>query len=190
MSKNKKDRDEDNFIPETEFPKISKLIAKYVEFPEFAHADTSKGYFCASCTFFWEGHDHCAIVLSKGESSDGKNSTIIAPYGMCALWQPNYDVISPRKHASQKERPRKREARISKKRAGYFEIDAFKNNNDLEHGYFCYNCIYFINLRGGKCAIVKSEGEDCYGNKSGIIAPHGYCALWAPNHDMIQKKIH
>jgi hypothetical protein len=83
-----------------------------------------------------------------------------------------------------------KEARISKKRAGYFEIDEFKKNNDLAHGYFCYNCVYFINISGGKCAIVKSKGEDCYGKDSGIIAPHGYCALWAPNYEIIKSVKH
>jgi hypothetical protein len=99
----KSNDDEDNYIPETEFPKIPKLIAKYVEFPEFKNADLTKGYFCASCTFFWEGHDHCAIVLSKGESSDGANSTIIAPYAMCALWQPNYEVINGKNGSENKK---------------------------------------------------------------------------------------
>jgi hypothetical protein len=34
------------YIPDTEIDKVSKLAAKYFEYPEFSHADTSKGYFC------------------------------------------------------------------------------------------------------------------------------------------------
>jgi hypothetical protein len=82
---------------ESEIPKISKLLAKYVEFSEFAQADFSKGYFCASCIYFWEGHDDCAIVYSKGESADGETSDRIAPYAMCDLWKPNWDVIRSKK---------------------------------------------------------------------------------------------
>jgi len=74
-------------IPGTEFDKVAKLLARYVEFPQFKDADTSKGYFCASCVYFYEGQDECAIVQSKGESADGENSSRIAPYGMCALWK-------------------------------------------------------------------------------------------------------
>ena len=81
-----------------------------------------------------------------------------------------------------------KEARISKKRAGYFAIDDFKNNNDLDHGYFCYSCVYFMNVQGGRCAIVHNHGQDCFGNTSDIIAPHGYCALWAPNHEIVKRK--
>ncbi|HYB75451.1 MAG TPA: hypothetical protein VEC08_00685 [Nitrososphaerales archaeon] len=74
-------------IPGTQFEKIAKLLARYVEFPEFKDADTSKGYFCASCVYFDEGQDECAIVQSKGESADGESSSRIAPYGMCSLWK-------------------------------------------------------------------------------------------------------
>jgi hypothetical protein len=74
-------------IPGTQFDKVPKLLARYVEFSEFKSADTSKGYFCASCVYFFEGKDECAIVQSKGESADGQNSDRIAPYGMCALWK-------------------------------------------------------------------------------------------------------
>ena len=81
------------YIPDTELEKESKLIARYVEFSEFSHADTSKGYYCASCVYFWEGHDDCAIVYKKGESADGVSSDRIAPYGMCMLWKPNWELI-------------------------------------------------------------------------------------------------
>ncbi|MGP8124317.1 MAG: hypothetical protein ACLQEQ_00370 [Nitrososphaerales archaeon] len=74
-------------IPGTDFDKVAKLLARYVEFSEFKNVDTSKGYFCASCIYFFEGNDECAIVQSKGESADGVNSDRIAPHGMCALWK-------------------------------------------------------------------------------------------------------
>ena len=74
-------------IPGTDFEKVVKLLARYVEFSEFKNADTGKGYFCAACVYFFEGKDECAIVQSKGESADGVNSDRIAPYGMCALWK-------------------------------------------------------------------------------------------------------
>lgn len=81
------------YIPDTEIDKVSKLAAKYFEYREFSRADTSRGYFCGNCIYFWEGHDDCAIVYKKGESADGQNSDRIAPYGMCALWKPNWEVI-------------------------------------------------------------------------------------------------
>jgi hypothetical protein len=76
-----------NLIPDTQFEKIAKLLARYVEIPEFKNADTSKGYFCRTCVYFFEGKDECAIVQSGGESADGVNSDTIAPYGMCSLWK-------------------------------------------------------------------------------------------------------
>ncbi len=80
-----------------------------------------------------------------------------------------------------------KEARIPKKRAGYIEMDEFKNS-DLKQGYFCYACVYFANIGGGKCMIVRSNGEDCNGKFSKVIAPHGYCSLWAPNHAILKDK--
>jgi hypothetical protein len=74
-------------IQGTQFEKVAKLLARYIEFPEFKGGDTSKGYFCASCLYFIEVKSECAIVQSKGESADGENSDHIAPYGMCALWK-------------------------------------------------------------------------------------------------------
>ena len=75
------------FIPGTQFSKVDKLLARYVEFGQFKGADVSKGYFCASCLYFYEGKDECAIVKSEGESADGENTNHIAPHGMCALWK-------------------------------------------------------------------------------------------------------
>jgi hypothetical protein len=74
-------------IPGTQYEKVPKLLARYVEFSEFKDADTGKGYFCGSCVYFFDGKDECAIVQSKGESADGQTSDHIAPHGMCALWK-------------------------------------------------------------------------------------------------------
>ena len=74
-------------IPGTQYEKVPKLLARYVEFSSFKNVDTGKGYFCASCVYFFEGKDECAIVQSKGDSADGQDSDHIAPYGMCALWK-------------------------------------------------------------------------------------------------------
>jgi hypothetical protein len=71
----------------TQFEKVAKLLARYVEFSQFKDADLTKGYFCASCVYFFEGRNECAIVQSKGESADGESSNRIAPHGMCALWK-------------------------------------------------------------------------------------------------------
>jgi len=78
---------ESQVIPGTQYEKVAKLLARYVEFPQFKDSDTSKGYFCASCVYFFEAKNECAVVQSKGESADGVNSDHIAPHGMCALWK-------------------------------------------------------------------------------------------------------
>jgi len=74
-------------IPGTQYDKIPKLLARYVEFSQFKDANLSKGYFCYSCVYFVEEKNGCALVQSKGESADGVNSDHVAPYGMCALWK-------------------------------------------------------------------------------------------------------
>jgi len=76
-----------NQIPGTQYDKVAKLLARYVEFHQFKDADLSKGYFCYSCVYFLEDKDECALVQSRGESADGVNSDHIAPHGMCALWK-------------------------------------------------------------------------------------------------------
>lgn len=67
--------------------------------------------------------------------------------------------------------------KLSKATSGYAEIPLFENAN-LDEGYFCNDCVYFI--RENKCAIVKSDGIDVNGEQSGVIAPHGVCTLWYP----------
>jgi len=74
-------------ITGTQFEKVAKLLARYVEFSQFKTASLSEGYFCASCVYYFEGKNECALVQSKGESADGVNSDHIAPHGMCALWK-------------------------------------------------------------------------------------------------------
>jgi hypothetical protein len=76
-----------SLIPGTQYEKVPKLLARYIEFPEFKAADMNRGYFCANCVYFLEEKSECAIVQSKGESADGQNSDHIAPYAMCALWK-------------------------------------------------------------------------------------------------------
>ena len=43
----------------------------------------------------------------------------------------------------------------SKLTAGYVERDEFKDSN-LKKGFFCYNCIYWIDMTGGKCMILDT----------------------------------
>jgi hypothetical protein len=72
----------------------------------------------------------------------------------------------------------------SKLKAGYLECDEFKDSN-YEKGYFCYNCIYWMDTSGGKCMIVEDEGPDIFGKTSGVIAPHGCCNGYEANYDKI-----
>jgi hypothetical protein len=50
--------------------------------------DLHAGYLCYDCTFFIN-EDQCAIVQNGGHDVHGKESGIIAPYGVCSLWVPN-----------------------------------------------------------------------------------------------------
>lgn len=75
--------------------------------------------------------------------------------------------------------------KLSKLKASYIEYDKFADSN-LRQGYFCYNCIYWINIEGGKCILVKNEGYDVMGKESKIIAPHGCCAGYEPNYDKLE----
>ncbi len=75
----------------------------------------------------------------------------------------------------------------SKLKAGYVERDEFKDSN-LHKGFFCSNCIYWIDMTGGKCMIVDDKGSDLFGNISNVIAPHGCCSGYEPNFDAINEK--
>jgi hypothetical protein len=68
--------------------------------------------------------------------------------------------------------------KLSKATSGYLEIANFEKS-DLNTGYFCYDCLYFV--EGDDCAIVRQDGPDVNGEQSGRIAPHGICTLWAPD---------
>ena len=75
----------------------------------------------------------------------------------------------------------------SKLKAGYIERDEFKNSN-FQKGFFCYNCIYWINMTGGKCMMVNDKGPDLFGKVSDVIAPHGCCSVYTPDFDEINKR--
>ncbi len=62
--------------------------------------------------------------------------------------------------------------KASKLKTAYMERDEFKDS-DLHKGYFCYNCIYWLDTMGGRCMIVNENGIDVFGKYSKIIAPHG-----------------
>jgi hypothetical protein len=72
----------------------------------------------------------------------------------------------------------------TKLKAAYLERDEFKDSN-YHQGYFCYNCIYWMDTGGGKCMIVDDKGPDVFGNESGVIAAHGCCNGYEPNYDKI-----
>jgi hypothetical protein len=74
--------------------------------------------------------------------------------------------------------------KFSKLKASYVEYDKFTDSN-LNEGYFCYNCVYWINISGGKCMLVDNEGPDVLGKKSDVIAPHGCCAGYEANYDKL-----
>jgi hypothetical protein len=71
--------------------------------------------------------------------------------------------------------------KFTKLRASYIEYDKFSDSN-LHEGYFCYNCIYWINAGGGKCMLVEESGHDVLGKSSDVIAPHGCCSGYEPNY--------
>ena len=72
----------------------------------------------------------------------------------------------------------------TKLKTAYIERQEFKNS-DLHKGYFCYNCIYWVDSMDGRCMIVSDEGPDAFGKVSGVIAPHGCCNGYEPNKDKI-----
>ena len=56
--------------------------------------------------------------------------------------------------------------KLSKATSGYVENPFFEKAN-LNTGFFCYDCLYFI--EDNDCAIVKNEGPDVNGEESGVI---------------------
>ncbi len=77
--------------------------------------------------------------------------------------------------------------KLSKLKSGYLEREEFKDS-DIHKGFFCYNCIYWIDMTGGKCMIVDDKGPDLFGNVSDVIAPHGCCSLYEPDFDEINEQ--
>jgi len=71
-----------------QYPKLPKSTSGYVEVEHFKNADLHTGYFCYNCTYFIKDN-HCAIVEDSGPDVNEKESGIIAPYGICTLWDPN-----------------------------------------------------------------------------------------------------
>jgi hypothetical protein len=74
--------------------------------------------------------------------------------------------------------------KFSKLKASYIEYDKYADSN-LHQGYFCYNCIYWVNAKGGLCMLVKNEGPDVLGKNSDVIAPHGCCAGYEANPEKL-----
>jgi hypothetical protein len=74
-----------------QYPKLSKAASGYLEIDHFKNADQQAGYFCYSCIYFIK-NSQCAIVENRGPDVDGKVSGIIAPHGVCTLWEPNEEV--------------------------------------------------------------------------------------------------
>jgi hypothetical protein len=65
--------------------------------------------------------------------------------------------------------------KFSKLKASYIQYHKFSDSN-LHEGYFCYNCIFWIDAGGGKCMLVEEKGPDVMGKVSEVIAPYDCCA--------------
>jgi hypothetical protein len=76
----------------TKLKKLAKVTARYMEMEEFKDSDHHTGYFCYNCIYFMKPN-HCAIVADEGLDAYGKSSAEIAPYGICALWEPNKEEM-------------------------------------------------------------------------------------------------
>jgi hypothetical protein len=72
----------------TKLKKLSKAAARYIEMEQFKDSDHHTGYFCYNCIYFMKPN-HCAIVTNEGPDAYDNASGEIAPYGICALWEPN-----------------------------------------------------------------------------------------------------
>ena len=76
----------------TKLKKLAKATTRYMEMEEFKDSDRHAGYFCYNCMYFIKPN-HCAIVTDEGQDAYGMTSGQIAPYGICALWEPNKEEI-------------------------------------------------------------------------------------------------
>lgn len=76
-------------IPQaTQYPKLGKAQSGYLEIGFFKNADLHTGYFCYDCIYYVKDNQ-CAIVRSSGPDVRGEESGIIAPHGVCTLWEAN-----------------------------------------------------------------------------------------------------
>ena len=74
----------------TKFKKRSKLQASYIEYDKFADSNLHEGYFCYNCIYWMStSGGKCMLVEDKGPDVNGRESGIIAPHGLCTLWDPN-----------------------------------------------------------------------------------------------------
>jgi len=76
----------------TKLKKLTKVAARYIEMEQFKDSDHHTGYICYNCTYFMKPN-HCAIVDDEGQDIRGHDSGVIAPYGICAVWEPNEQEI-------------------------------------------------------------------------------------------------
>jgi hypothetical protein len=76
----------------TKLKKLTKAAARYIEMEQFKDSDHHTGYFCYNCIYFMKPN-HCTIVADEGQDIRGHVSGEIAPYGVCALWEPNEEEI-------------------------------------------------------------------------------------------------
>ncbi len=74
----------------------------------------------------------------------------------------------------------------SKLKVAYLERDEFKDS-DLHTGFFCYNCIYWVDSMGGKCMIVNDKGPDIFGRNLKLLQPMG--VVMVMNQILVNLKI-
>jgi hypothetical protein len=68
--------------------KLNKKTVRYTEVEQFKDSDLHMGYFCYNCLYFMKPNS-CAIISSEGQDFEGNSSGIIAPHGICSVWEPN-----------------------------------------------------------------------------------------------------
>ena len=87
-------KDSTRTIPQeaTKLKKLTKVTARYMKMDQFSDSYHHTGYFCYNCIYFMKPH-HCALVTDEGEDVNGRSSDVVAPHGICALWEPNEKEI-------------------------------------------------------------------------------------------------
>lgn len=73
--------------------------------------------------------------------------------------------------------------KISKAASGYLQVDIFKNS-DLNKGYLCYNCLYYI--QDNKCSTFQTNVPDVNNKKNRIINPYDVCMLQYRNEQELK----